>query len=137
MFQDDAATLRDQLCEGNRKYEQLLLSYTSVDQKLRNITLEKDQCFETNEKMSKEKILLEGRLTTATEKIVAEEERNRQSAKLRAKLETKIADYEEENAKIKKVRKSIITSAIATIYRFVSYRELSGSISFHLNKLLL
>ncbi|KAK6102849.1 Myosin head (motor domain) family protein [Brugia pahangi] len=101
-LQDDAATLRDQLCEGNRKYEQLLLSYTSVDQKLRNITLEKDQCFETNEKMSKEKILLEGRLTTATEKIVAEEERNRQSAKLRAKLETKIADYEEENTKIKK-----------------------------------
>ncbi|EJW70648.1 hypothetical protein WUBG_18446, partial [Wuchereria bancrofti] len=65
---DDAATLQNQLCEGNRKYEQLQLSYTSVDQKLRNITLEKDQCFETNEKMSKEKILLEGRLTTATEK---------------------------------------------------------------------
>ncbi|EFO26078.1 myosin [Loa loa] len=87
-LQDDAAILRDQLREENKKYEQLQLSNASVDQKLKTLM--------------KEKTLLEGRLTTATQKIVVEEERNRQNVKLRAKLETKITDYKEENEKMRK-----------------------------------
>lgn len=116
----------------NKKYEQLQLSYASIDQKLKNISIEKDRFFETNEKvtnekslisnlkiyesfeilfihffqMAKEKVLLEGRLAAATQKIVTEEEQNRQNIKLRTKLEAKIKDYEQENEKLKKVDKA-------------------------------
>lgn len=55
--------------------------------------------------MTKEKALLEGRLASATQKIVVEEEQNRQNVKLRMKLEAKITDYEQENQKLKKVNK--------------------------------
>ncbi|CAG9536583.1 unnamed protein product [Cercopithifilaria johnstoni] len=101
-LEDDATTLRDQLRVENGKYEQLKLSYTSTDQKLRNIAIEKDRFFEANEKMTKEKALLEGRLAAATQKIVVEEEQNRQNVKLRAKLEAKVTDYEQENQRLKK-----------------------------------
>lgn len=66
--------------------------------------------------LMKEKALLEKRLATATEKILTEEERNRQNDKLRAKLEAKITDYEEENEKIKKVSKVISEIAGTSIF---------------------
>ncbi|VDK72003.1 unnamed protein product [Onchocerca ochengi] len=101
-LKDDVATLREQLREETGKYEQLQLSYTSIDQKLKNVIVEKDRFFETNEKMAKEKTLLEGRLAATTQKIIVEEEQNRQNVKLKTKLEAKITDYEQENEKLKK-----------------------------------
>ncbi|KAL3993677.1 Myosin head (motor domain) family protein [Acanthocheilonema viteae] len=102
-LEDNIAILRDQLRVENEKYEHLQLSYASIDQKLKNVGTEKDQFFEINEKMMKEKALLEGRLAAATQKIVVEEEQNRQNVKLRAKLEAKITDYEQENQELKKL----------------------------------
>lgn len=61
--------------------------------------------------MTKEKILLERRLTAATQKIVVEEERNRQNVKLKAKLEAKIIDYEQRNKELQKVSKVIPISS--------------------------
>lgn len=51
-------------------------------------------------------MLLEERLSTATQKIVTEEEQNRQSVRLKAKLEAQLAELEQENKMLKKVGKN-------------------------------
>uniref|UniRef100_A0A915PST5 Myosin motor domain-containing protein n=1 Tax=Setaria digitata TaxID=48799 RepID=A0A915PST5_9BILA len=101
--EDDAANLRKELRGEIEKYEQLQSCYTTVDLKLRSVVAEKDRFCEANEKMAKEKTLLENRLVTATQRVVVEEEQNRQSVKLKAKLEAKITDYEQENQKFRKL----------------------------------
>ncbi|KAM3720134.1 Myosin heavy chain, non-muscle [Dirofilaria immitis] len=131
----DIATLSDQLQEKNEKYEKLQLSCASVDQKLKNVVIEKDRLFEGNEKMTKEKTLLEGRLAAATQKIVDVEERNRQNIKLRAKLEAKLTDYEQENEKLKKLVEMAGTANQKLTTEMRSVRDESEELLRKLNEL--